>query len=36
MLDNNSLIKLPYLTNTIYYLCCSNNNLREIPPLPDS
>ena len=36
MLDNNSLTRLPYLTKTIYYLCCSNNKLREIPPLPDS
>lgn len=36
ILDNNGLIKLPYLTKTIYYLCCSNNKLREIPPLPDS
>jgi len=36
MLDNNSLVKLPYLTKTIYYLCCSNNKLSEIPPLPDS
>jgi len=36
MLDNNGLIKLPYLIKTIYYLCCSNNKLREIPPLPNS
>lgn len=36
MLDNNGLVKLPYLTKTIYYLCCSNNKLREIPPLPDN
>ena len=36
MLDNNNLTKLPYLTKTIYYLCCSNNKLREMPPLPNS
>jgi hypothetical protein len=36
ILDNNNLIKLPYLTNTIYYLCCDNNKLREIPSLPNN
>jgi hypothetical protein len=36
MLDNNGLITLPYLTKTIYYLCCSNNKLREIQYLPDN
>lgn len=36
ILDNNNLIKLPYLTKTIYYLHCDNNKLREIPPLPNN
>jgi len=36
ILDNNNLIKLHYLTNTIYYLCCDNNKLREMPSLPNN